>query len=180
VLSVENEGSTFTVLIPTAKATPLADGHTHAADAATSLPPTVLPVDDDDEIHAALQRAWTDRYRLVRVPRGAEALDVARLARPDVVLLDVVLPDLSGYDVLRILRGSTATAALPVIMLTVQPERALATNLGAVDVVGKPLDLDRLTSAVEHALDARSRSGALHLESSPRDDGIRRIAAVPR
>ena len=116
----------------------------------------MLLVDDDEELGATLEQAWNGRYRLLRVGRGVDALDTARRARPDVVLLDVVLPDLSGYDVLRILRTTTATAAIPVIMLTVQPERALATNLGAVDVVGKPLDLDCLTRAVEHALQERS------------------------
>ena len=101
--------------------------------------------------------------RLIRVERGVEALDTARQAHPDVVLLDVVLPDLSGYDVLRILRTTSATAAIPVIMLTVQPERALAANLGAVDVVAKPVDLDRLTRAVEQALLERSPAGTARI-----------------
>jgi CheY-like chemotaxis protein len=75
------------------------------------------------------------------------------------VLLDVVLPDLSGYDVLRILQTTPATASVPVVMLTVQPERALAANLGAVDVVAKPIDLALLTQAVEHALSERTADG---------------------
>ncbi len=175
VESGENEGSTFTIVVPAAEKT-AAIVRAHVGDAAGSAPPTVLLIDDDDAIDAALASAWAGRYRLVRVPRGAEALDVARLTRPDVVLLDVVLPDLSGYDVLRILRGSTATADLPVIMLTVQPERALATNLGAVDVVGKPIDLERLTSAVEHALDA-ARAETPDVDAIPR--AVSR-GAVPR
>jgi signal transduction histidine kinase/CheY-like chemotaxis protein len=180
VLSAESEGSTFTVVIPVAKTARAVAGRPHVQEAASSLPPTVLLVDDDDEIDARLKAAWIDRFRLIRVARGAEALDVARLARPDVVLLDVVLPDLSGYDVLRILRGTAATAALPVIMLTVQPERALATNLGAVDVVGKPLDVDRLTSAVEHALDAQGSGAASDGALTLRDESAPRIAAAPR
>ena len=177
VTSAEHEGSTFTIVVPAAKeAGAAARAHAEPAGAA----PTVLLIDDDDEIDAALRAAWADRYRLVRIPRGAEALDVARLAHPDVVLLDVVLPDLSGYDVLRILRGSAATADLPVIMLTVQPERALATNLGAVDVVGKPLDVERVTSAVAHALEARRGTSGTDVEPAVGDVAVPRIAAAPR
>jgi DNA-binding response OmpR family regulator len=123
----------------------------------------VLLVDDDRELGVTLEEAWKDRFRLIRVERGVEALDTARQAHPDVVLLDVVLPDLSGYDVLRILRTTSATAAIPVIMLTVQPERALAANLGAVDVVAKPVDLDHLTRAVEHALLEHSPTGTARI-----------------
>ena len=178
VSSAEQEGSTFTIVVPAAKEAG-ATVRPHAAEPGAAAA-TILLVDDDDEVEATLRAAWSDRYRIVRVPRGAEALDVARLAHPDVVLLDVVLPDLSGYDVLRILRGTAATASLPVIMLTVQPERALATNLGAVDVVGKPVDLERLTSAVEHALDAHGSDSPGDAERTAGDVPIPRIAATPR
>jgi CheY-like chemotaxis protein len=149
--SRENAGSTFTIVVPAVKER-LTTAHLRQPNILPGDPPTILLVDDEEEIGALLQRAWAQRYRVIRVGRGIEALDTARQVRPDLVLLDVVLPDLSGYDVLRILRTTAATSAIPVVMLTVQPERALATNLGAIDVVGKPLDLDQLTRAVEHAL----------------------------
>ncbi len=152
VASRENEGSTFTVLIPAIVEAEDAVLAARGSDVAGTSPRTILLVDDDEELGTALKAAWGDRYRVVQVARGMAALDVARISRPDVVLLDVVLPDLSGYDVLRILRQTSATSRIPIVMLTVQPERPLATNLGAVDVVGKPVDLDRLTGAVERAL----------------------------
>jgi CheY-like chemotaxis protein/anti-sigma regulatory factor (Ser/Thr protein kinase) len=161
VASGENEGSTFTVFIPAAES-PAETGAALAARSATE-PPTVLLVDDDEALAARLRAAWDARYRLVHVTRGADALDIARIHRPDCVLLDVVLPDLSGYDVLRILRDASATAAIPVVMLTIQPERALATNLGAVDVIGKPADLERLTTAVDQAVAGRAIGGALRI-----------------
>jgi signal transduction histidine kinase/CheY-like chemotaxis protein len=153
--SGENAGSTFTMIVPAKKEPETSAVDPRRTATAAGALPLVLLVDDDEELGGVLERAWSERYRLLRVGRGVDALDAARQARPDVVLLDVVLPDLSGYDVLRILRMTTATSAIPVIMLTVQPERALATNLGAVDVVGKPLDFDCLTRAVEHALQER-------------------------
>ena len=149
--SREQEGSVFTILVPAAKEMPLATS-THTPEVDPRDPPTVLLVDDDVALATMLEHAWDGRYRLLRVGRGVEALDTARHARPDLVLLDVVLPDLSGYDVLRILQTTPATASIPVVMLTVQPERALAANLGAVDVVAKPLDLAVLTKAVEQVL----------------------------
>ncbi|MBP1690103.1 MAG: two-component hybrid sensor and regulator [Deltaproteobacteria bacterium] len=153
--SGENAGSTFTITVPALMETRGPAVGFSDPDISGGSPPTVLLVDDDQELGAMLQRAWNERYQLIHVGRGVQALDTARQTHPDLVLLDVVLPDLSGYDVLRILRTTAATSAIPVIMLTIQPERALATNLGAVDVVGKPLDLDHLTRAVEHALQER-------------------------
>ena len=154
-------------MVPAVKETPVPSSDRRKRDASAGGPPTILLIDDDQDLGATLERAWSDRYRLLRVERGIEALDTARQARPDLVLLDVVLPDLSGYDVLRILRTTVATSAIPVIMLAVQPERALATNLGAVDVVGKPLDLDRLTYAVEHALQERHTDTELRIAMAP-------------
>jgi CheY-like chemotaxis protein len=149
--SREQEGSVFTILVPATK-DPIAAAMSAHAVAEAGEPPTILLVDDDADLGTMLERAWQGRYRLLRVGRGVEALDSARRARPDLVLLDVVLPDLSGYDVLRILQTTPATASIPVVMLTVQPERALAANLGAVDVVAKPLDTALLTKTVEHVL----------------------------
>ena len=161
--SGEQEGSTFTIVVPAVQE-PQVDATARAAtQQALSTRASVLLVDDDQELGLMLEEAWKDRFRLIRAERGVEALDTARQAHPDVVLLDVVLPDLSGYDVLRILRTTSATAAIPVIMLTVQPERALAANLGAVDVVAKPVDLDQLTRAIEHALLERSPTGTARI-----------------
>jgi signal transduction histidine kinase/CheY-like chemotaxis protein len=146
--SREQEGSTFTIFVPAFEESP---GRA-TTDVGEGPSATILLVDDDDVLRAELERVLADRYAVTCVRRGLDAVDVARETRPDVVLLDVVLPDLSGYDVLRILRTTGATSATPVIMLTVQPERALAASLGACDVVAKPVDLDQLRRAIEHAL----------------------------
>jgi DNA-binding response OmpR family regulator len=97
------------------------------------------------------------------VERGVQALDVARAERPDLILLDVVLPDLSGYDVLRILQHSEATKHIPVVMLTVQPERDLARRLGAADVVPKPVDIEELGRAIAQTLRRRANARGLRV-----------------
>jgi two-component system OmpR family response regulator len=81
---------------------------------------------------------------------GAEALDRVRIAAPDVILLDLELPDLDGVEVVRRLRGERGTRSVPVLILSAagagHVEAALAA--GADDAVAKPFDLDDLCSRV--------------------------------
>jgi len=167
VESREAEGSTFTVIIPLARdmggATPAPD----EVELDPSERATLLLVDDDVDLGTVLDVSLRDAYRLLRVERGVQALDVARAERPDLVLLDVVLPDLSGYDVLRILQHSEATRGIPVVMLTVQPERELAWRLGATDVVAKPIDIDELRRAIARTLKRRAAGGGLRVAVGP-------------
>src|SRR4029078_262815 len=83
-----------------------ATDHTGAAASSTAVRPTLLLIDGDADFGTVFEVSLGGTDRLLCVDRGVQALDVARAERPDLVLLDVVLPDLSGYDVLRILRHS--------------------------------------------------------------------------
>ena len=150
--SEEAVGSTFTVVLPLAAPRPTSDVGAIETPAVEATRRTVLLIDDDEDFGTVLEVSLAPTYRLLRVERGVQALDVARAERPDLVLLDVVLPDLSGYDVLRILQHSEATRHIPVIMLTVQPERVLARGLGAADVVAKPVDVEELRRVVARTL----------------------------
>ena len=170
-ITVESEeavGSTFTVILPlpAANAAVAAIGEGPAA-AVGARRPTLLLIDDDADFGTVLEVSLGTAYRLLRVERGVQALDVARVERPDLVLLDVVLPDLSGYDVLRILQHSEATRRIPVVMLTVQPERTLARGLGAADVVAKPVDVDELRRAIERTLRPPAAGAALRVAVGP-------------
>ncbi len=167
VESREAEGSTFTVVVPLAHAAaaPLPSADEIELDA--SERPTLLLVDDDVDLGTILDVSLRDSYRVLRVERGVQALDVARAERPDLVLLDVVLPDISGYDVLRILQHSEATRGIPVVMLTVQPERELAWRLGAADVVAKPIDIDELRRAVARTLKRKTAGTGLRVAVGP-------------
>jgi signal transduction histidine kinase/DNA-binding response OmpR family regulator len=170
-ITVESEeavGSTFTVILPV----PAVDAAIAAVGAEPTAAvgarrPTLLLIDDDADLGTVLEVSLGGAYRLLRVERGVQALDVARVERPDLVLLDVVLPDLSGYDVLRILQHSEATRRIPVVMLTVQPERMLARGLGAADVVAKPVDVDELRRAIERTLHPPIVGTALRVAVGP-------------
>jgi len=119
----------------------------------------VLVVDDEPRIAqivtAYLQR---DGYRVVQAGDGQKALEMARAERPDLVILDLMLPELSGWDVCRELQRDPRTAHLPIIMLTARDEvadRIVGLELGADDYVVKPFDPKELVARV-HAVLRRS------------------------
>lgn len=114
---------------------------------------TILIVDDEPHIVELVRVTLEDeRVRVLEAGDGAEALDLARLARPQLVLLDVQLPDLSGLEVCRRLRREPELAAVRIVMLTAaaRPED-LAGGLaaGADHYLTKPFSPVRLLSLVD-------------------------------
>jgi CheY-like chemotaxis protein len=94
---------------------------------------------------------------LLTATRGAEGLELARAETPDLVLLDLDLPDTSGADVLTSLRADTRTASIPVVVVSAdatpaQIERLRA--LGANDYVTKPFEVQRLLTVIDDAATA--------------------------
>ena len=153
VASKPGEGSTFTITLPDRPTTqpevkstdaPQIAGEVHAT--------TVLVVDDDpaarDLLTANLKGAG---YRLIHAASGAEALNLARMVRPDAITLDVLMPKPDGWDVLTALKADAQLRDIPVIMVTVLSERGIGLSLGAVEVLTKPVDRAQL-SALMHSL----------------------------
>ena len=94
-------------------------------------------------------------HQIVRAPDGDEALAQVQREHPDLILLDAMLPGLSGFEVLRRLKSDPASRAIPVIMVTAKGhERDVLTGLrgGAVDYIVKPFSLKELFARVELAL----------------------------
>ena len=151
VASRPNEGSTFTIILPVrSEATPQiqpADAPRIAAD--TNNAATILIVDDDpaarDLLAASLKSAG---YQLVQAAGGDDALDLARTIRPDAITLDVIMPKPDGWDVLSALKADADVCDIPVVMVTVAPDRSIGLSLGAVDVLTKPVDRARLTGLI--------------------------------
>ncbi len=130
---------------------------THMGEAGTTRP-TVL-VCDDEPVLRMLVRAALDngRYTVVEACDGDEALARTRSARPDLILLDMMMPGRSGHEVLRALRGDPATAETPVIMLTAraqQSDREAMNRAGATAYLTKPFSPLGLASLVEEVLAA--------------------------
>ncbi len=116
----------------------------------------ILIVDDDPDIVTAIQvNLELDGYGVHIAGDGAEAVEVARQVRPDVVLLDVVMPGLDGYDVLEALQGDARTRQCRVILLTAKSSAAgdvRARSQGAIDHIAKPFAPADLLARVRAAL----------------------------
>ena len=116
--------------------------------------PTVLIVDDSLSVHQLVSSYFsTEPWQLCSAYTGSEGLAVAIAREPELVLLDVDLPDMNGFDVCRHLRGLAARSA--VIFLTASAsvdEKVCGLHLGGVDYVTKPFDPAELTVRVRNSL----------------------------
>lgn len=119
----------------------------------------VLVADDSDTERASARQALTDAgYDVVEAVDGQHALEVFARERPDLVLLDVVMPRLTGLETCRILKAKTQTTYLPVIMVSTRNSvnaRVEGLRSGADDYLGKPYDADELRARVEALLRTR-------------------------
>jgi DNA-binding response OmpR family regulator len=113
---------------------------------------TLLVVDDQSSMRLLVRTALeTVGYQVLEAPDGRHGLQMARLYHPDLVLLDVVLPDMSGVAVCRVLRDDTALSRTPVIMLSAMGElsdRDDARDAGADRYLTKPFSPSDLARAV--------------------------------
>jgi len=114
---------------------------------------TVLVVDDDARVRSLLRQELEDAgHAVVEAGDGRAALEAVRLHRPDLVVLDVMMPELSGFDVAAVLRGDPETARIPIMILSVvhDPERGV--RLGVERYFTKPVDVRALLTEVEALL----------------------------
>ena len=122
-------------------------------------PPVVLVAEDDaDILELIAHRLATAGYDVVMVPDGEQALRVARERRPDLAVLDVTMPKLTGCEVTRALRADNRTSRMPVILLTARVQEsdvAAGLDAGADDYLRKPFSAAELRDRVAELL-ARS------------------------
>ncbi|MEP6823244.1 MAG: response regulator [Ramlibacter sp.] len=120
--------------------------------------PRILVVDDTPDNLFLMHGLFEDRYDVVPAASGAEGLEVIMSNNPpDIVLLDIMMPGMDGYEVLRRLRQHTPTANIPVIFLTALASRQdqdLGINLGAVDYLTKPVNPEQVVARVEANMQA--------------------------
>jgi DNA-binding response OmpR family regulator len=116
----------------------------------------LLIVEDDFDISNMLRIYFTGQgYEVDTAPRGGDALDKTRHNLPNLIVLDIMLPDVDGFEVCRILRTNTRTSHVPIIFLTQKDERSdklQGLELGADDYITKPFDIDELKLRVQRAI----------------------------
>lgn len=116
----------------------------------------LLIVEDDFDISNMLQIYFTGLgYAIDIAPRGSDALEKTRKKMPHLIVLDIMLPDLDGYEVCRRLRTNTRTSHIPIIFLTQKDERSdklQGLELGADDYITKPFDIEELKLRVQNAI----------------------------
>ena len=131
--------------------------------------PRILVVDDTAENIRLLEALLSPRgYSVLTAGSGAEALEKLRVESPDLVLLDVVMPEMDGYEVCRALRDDPATTFLPVVMVTASgsEQRVAAIEAGADDFISKPLDQAELLARIRSLLRIKQYHDKIDLQAA--------------
>ncbi len=158
VKSTFGTGSTFTVFLPVNPSSPLPVSTTERTSIASAGHPGVLASDrrrtvlvvDDDPRDASLIAGFLagEGYDAVTALSGKEALRLAEVHRPFAITLDVLMPDMDGWEVLGGLKRNPITASIPVIIVSMSEDRETGLALGAIAVVAKPVDRGALLAEV--------------------------------
>jgi signal transduction histidine kinase/DNA-binding response OmpR family regulator len=160
VESEEGKGSVFTLRLPLNSGSPAlfdearAPGDVQSVESAMQsvegYERTALIIDDSDSA-IDLMRRWLTRlnYGVISATDGESGLAIARAQKPDLILLDVLMPGRSGYDILEELRADEALGSTPVILVTVDDDRARGLDAGATDYIRKPVAESQLRAMLE-------------------------------
>ena len=119
--------------------------------------PTKILIVDDNEINLKLLTKVLEMggYQVLTARSAKDAIQLIQENRPNLALLDVMMPDMDGYELCRTLRQPPIRAAFPIVMLTAlndERERSLALKAGANDLWGKPFEMDEMRSRLEALL----------------------------
>jgi PAS domain S-box-containing protein len=148
----DGQGSVFTMWLPANVQTPQAElaQVSGPGTPSTSRAPLVLVIDDDEASRELLQRSLgRDGFRVEAAASGEEGLRMARALRPTLITLDVMMPSMDGWTVLKTLKADPELAGIPVIMLTMVDNKNLGIRLGASEYMTKPVNRSRLIALLD-------------------------------
>jgi CheY-like chemotaxis protein len=156
VTSTPGKGSVFTVRLPRDVSEPGQPQRAAATvDQAPSAPQAgtggtmVLVVDDDQNTRDLLTRGLQkEGFEVRAVSTGEQGLSLARDIVPDAITLDVLMPGMDGWAVLKALKADERTREIPVIMVSMSDDREIGTSLGASDFLPKPIDREQLARVI--------------------------------
>nr|WP_245214590.1 response regulator [Pararoseomonas indoligenes] len=169
VESEEGRGTTFTIRVPMdmreTGPEPSAEQPMPSIEEEAGAAGLVLVVDDDPASRELLSRfVVRDGFSVRCAHDGEEGLRMARQLRPTAILLDVMMPRMDGWSVLTALKADPELAEIPVVMVSIVQERALAVSLGAADYLIKPIQWHRLRDVLDRY---RAPGAALVVEAEP-------------
>ncbi len=156
-------GSTFVVVLPALAApTTLSPRESVSRDEILAgvmrLTNRILVVDDEANIRELLyQELSAAGYEVIEAVDGVDALQKARKVHPDLIVLDLMMPGISGFDVITALRSDSETAPIPVMILSVLEDRQKGFRLGADAYLTKPLNAEHLLATIERLLKRAAR-----------------------
>jgi two-component system, OmpR family, alkaline phosphatase synthesis response regulator PhoP len=135
----------------------------------TSADPTILVVEDEQDIRKLIQYNLTqERFNVVEAEDGEQALKILQRNKASLILLDLMLPGLSGLELCKILRGRSDTARIPILMLTAkagEADKVIGLEMGADDYLPKPFSPREMVARVKAIL--RRSEARDHAESPP-------------
>ena len=150
VESTLGRGSTFTITLPaTCPDARDAAVESRSRSSRADATGTVLIIDDEKVAHDLLEKELSNEgYEVLHAMGGREGLKVAKAARPDLITLDIIMPDLDGWSVLRAIKDDPDLRETPVVLVTIMGDRDLGFALGAADFITKPFERERLVQVV--------------------------------
>ena len=124
----------------------------------TSVPEKIIIVEDQPEVADILEEMLSiDGYQMIKIHSSTGALDVIRAEKPDLVLLDIMMPDVSGLEVLKFMRREPGLQQIPVVIVsakTLPIDIRTGLDAGATAYLTKPVDVDRLRRTVARVIRA--------------------------
>jgi signal transduction histidine kinase/DNA-binding response OmpR family regulator len=180
--SKNGQGTTFTVELPvdpTRAASPLLEAQSQPTEATTGAATTeaefpgsgstVLVIDDDDDARELTARVLRQEgCKVLQAASGNEGLRIAREQRPDLIVLDLVMPEVDGWSVLSVLKDCEETRDIPVILQSMLDERDEGIKRGAAEFLHKPVNRRRLAETLDKLM-PRDRAGHVLLIESASD-----------
>jgi CheY-like chemotaxis protein len=131
---------------------------------------TILVIDDDETTCDMLRRTFEKAgYRVAVATRAEDGLKLARSVKPDAITLDVMMPGMDGWSVLRTLKADGELMRIPVIMLSMVDDKGMGYSLGAAEYLTKPVDRSRLLPLLEKYTQQGSTGDILVVEDSAED-----------
>jgi CheY-like chemotaxis protein len=170
VESTRGKGARFTVLLPRDLPSEMALAPTRETPVPVSAPgrKTVLIVDDDEGVRELIALELKPHgLKILQAADGEKGIAIARAEKPDAILLDVLMPNLDGWQTLRALKQLPETRAIPVVILSVVENRALGISLGAVEHLVKPVERPALLLALTRAGVLATKGHVLVVDDDP-------------